>query len=190
MKKYRITIKGVSPMSHNRPVMVEKMQRETHDDYEKRTWKERLNHENGYVIIPAMAVKNALSEAAKFISLQIPGKGKSTYTKHFEAGIMVAENWKTNVKPEDVTGEAVFVPSDGKKGSASNGTRVWKTFPYIKAGWTATGELYVLDEAITKDVLERHFREAGLLIGFGRFRPRNGGMYGRYELIELKEVSV
>jgi hypothetical protein len=38
-----------------------------------------------------MAFKNCLAEIAKYLSLQIPGKGKTTYTKHFEAGVMVLD---------------------------------------------------------------------------------------------------
>ena len=42
---------------------------------------------NGVVFIPPNSLKNCLSEAAKFLSISVPGKGKATYTKNFEAGI-------------------------------------------------------------------------------------------------------
>ena len=38
--------------------------------------------EEGEIVIPAMAFKQALDGVAKRLGDQIPGKGKSTYTKH------------------------------------------------------------------------------------------------------------
>jgi hypothetical protein len=37
-----------------------------------------------------------------------------------------------------------------------------------------------LDETVTPPVFEEHLREAGSFVGVGRFRPRQGGYYGRF----------
>ena len=71
--------------------------------------------------------------------------------------------------------------ADGKKGS---GTRVARTFPVIHE-WDGTAEVMILDESITKDVFTRYLEEAGKFIGIGRFRPRNGGFYGRFSVGEV-----
>ena len=81
------------------------------------------------------------------------------------------------IHKKDVAGEWFFVPADGVRGS---GKRVEKCFPVIPE-WTTTATIYVMDETITRDVLEHHLREAGKFIGMGRFRPRNNGFYGRFE---------
>jgi hypothetical protein len=185
MKAYTARIKGVSPMSQSAPILTEREQKETADAHEKRCWRERLHTKDGFVSIPPMAIKNCLSECAKYLSIQIPGKGKSTYTKHFEAGILVLDQVVTNVAVESIKPEKLFVPADGKRGS---GKRVWKYFPMIPAGWQAEVTIYVADETITGDVLEEHLKQAGMFIGVGRFRPRNNGFYGRFELLGLKEV--
>jgi hypothetical protein len=138
--------------------------------------------ENGDVFIPPLAFKNCIAEAAKYLSIQIPGKGKSTYTKFFEAGVTVIDPVPLGVNKDDVKGEALFVPSDGKRGS---GKRVTKIFPFINK-WKADVSFYVLDETITDDVFRHHLEEAGKFIGVGSFRPRNNGVCGRFVVEDMK----
>jgi len=133
-----------------------------------------------------MAFKNCLSEAAKFLSVQIQGKGKATYTKHFEAGVLVMDALELPLKKEEVQGEWLFVPSDGKRGG---GSRVMKCFPFIP-NWKGEVKFYILDETITKDVFQKHLKEAGNFIGIGRFRPRNNGFYGRFKVVGLEWQEV
>ena len=215
----KLTSKGCA-YSQSRPHTTPKLDKETPDAYEARTWHQRihLNH-TGAVVIPAMALQNCLAEAAKFLSIQIPGKGKATYTKHFESGIQVmgdmvlyAHDGSPIVPPteaglrkvlartpmiietedikkaleyavpnNEVWGDWVFVPADGIAGS---GKRVWKCYPIIN-NWTTTTEIIVSDSTITKEVLLRVMKEAGNLIGMGRFRVRNRGTYGRFEVAEI-----
>ena len=90
MKTAIATLKSVSPYSQSKHYNTEKLAKELHKDYEARTWRDRLHTTlDGEVFIPPMSFKNCLSEAARFLSVQIPGKGKSIYTKHFEAGVLV-----------------------------------------------------------------------------------------------------
>jgi len=137
---------------------------------------------NGIVFIPPMAFKNCLSETAKYLSVQIPGKGKSTYTKHFEAGVMVMDPVPLGIRSEEVDGLWLFVPADGRRGS---GKRVEKCFPVIPE-WAADVTFYVLDETITQAVFRMHLEEAGKFVGIGFFRPRNNGYYGRFEVTGLQ----
>lgn len=185
MKQAIAHLKSISPYSQSRFHDTEKLPKEGAHDYEERTWKGRLHvNEKGNVFIPPMSFKNCLSEAAKFMSRQIPGKGKATYTKHFEAGVLVMDPLVLPIKSEDVDGEWLFVPSDGKRGG---GSRVKKCFPVIH-DWSGKVIFHVLDDTITKDAFEEHLREAGSFIGVGRFRPRNNGFYGRFtvEKVEWK----
>lgn len=183
MKTATATIKSVSPYSQSRYHNVPKEDKEGADDYERRTWRERLHvTSDGKVFIPPMALKNCLSEAAKFLGMQIPGKGKATYTKHFEAGILVLEPLVLPVEKEQVAGEWLFVPADGRRGS---GKRVSKCFPVIPQ-WAGAVSFHILDDTITREVFEHHLAEAGKFIGLGRFRPRNNGFYGRFTVEKVK----
>lgn len=179
MKTAKITLKSTSPYSQSRLIQSPREPKETADDHEKRTWRERMHvNVDGNVFIPPMAFKNCLSESAKYLGMQIPGKGKATYTKHFEAGLLIMDPLVLPIRAEDVVGEWFHVPADGRRGGSR---RVLRCFPVIPS-WAGDVIAYVLDEAITSEVLDTHAREAGRFIGIGRFRPRNNGFYGRFEV--------
>jgi hypothetical protein len=186
MKTIIASLKSISPYSQSRHYETAKLDKESSKDYEDRTWSDRLHvNEEGFVYIPPMAFKNCLSECAKFLGKQIPGKGKSTYTKHFEAGILVMDPLVLPIKKSQVQSETYFVPADGRRGS---GKRVTKHFPVIPS-WFGDVTLYLLDDTITKDVFKEHLEEAGRFIGIGRFRPRNNGFYGRFEVKGIRWVE-
>ena len=189
MKVVTVTIKGASPYSQGRPVQSHKDTGESSDAFEERTWRERMHvRDDGTVFLPPMAIKNCLGDVARYLSESVPGKGKATYTKHFEAGVMIVSEWTMTsdgapIMAAQVQGERLFVPADGKRGS---GKRVWRTFPRIYP-WEATGEIVLLDPVLI-DKLEKvreYLEHAGKFIGIGRFRPRNGGYYGRFEVVKF-----
>lgn len=179
------TLKSITPYGQNRFYQVPKLEKELAQDFEERTWRERCHYnQDGYIFIPPMAFKNGLSDTAKYLSEPIgQGKGKATYTKHFDAGILVVDGPVLPEKKETVPGHWQLVPSDGGKNGA-HGPKVLKCFPMIQQ-WEANVTFYILDPIITKDVFEKHMREFGALIGIGWFRPRNKGYWGRFSLEEL-----
>ena len=185
MKTYRVTLKSASPYSQSRPNATEKFDKESADAYEKRTWREKSHvDETGQVIIPGICLKKALEETAAYLSEKIPGKRNATWTKNFLAGIFVVDSLPLGIQKKDLECEVVYCNADGKKGS---GTRVWRWFPIIRQ-WTGKLEFIVLDDTITKDVFVHHLEEAGKFIGIGRWRPRQGGMFGRFEVLKIEEV--
>ena len=176
-------IESLSPYSQSRKHDTPKLEKEHNDDHEKRTWREKSHYDkNEDVFIPPMAFKIALAECARFLSETIPGKGKATWTKHFEAGILCMDPIYLGVKKNDTVGESYWMNSDGKRGS---GSRVLRTFPCVQE-WKVKVPFYVLDQTITEPVFRKYVNEAGKFIGIGRFRPRNGGFYGRFKLANLE----
>lgn len=183
MKIATCKLKSVSAYSQSKHHQTEKKPKELHGDYEERTWRERCNvTDDGFIFIPPMSFANSLKEAAKMLNLSIPGQGKAKYTKNFEAGVLVPEGLVLPTKKDDVHGEWVFVPSDGRRGGT---TRVMKCFPLIP-NWSGTVTYYISDDTITKEVFEQVLRASGQLIGIGRFRPRNWGYYGRFSVESMK----
>ncbi len=179
----KVTLKGTTPYSQSKnidKVEVPEKPKESKDAYEERTWRHRMHvTSDGRVFIPPTAFENAIREAAKRLTLAVPGKGgKVLYSKYFEAGIQVAEGIPLSVKAEDVPGERLFVPSDGRPGG---GKRVYKRFPRIDA-WTGDLLIYVFDDIIPADVFKKVLNSSGQLVGIGRFRPQSRGFYGRYEV--------
>lgn len=180
------SLQSIAPYSQGRAVQSVRNTGESHDAFEERTWRERLHTDaKGNVFIPPTAFKNMLGDVAKYLSESVPGKGKSTYTKHFEAGVMVTTPVMLGVKAADVQGERVFVPADGKAGG---GKRVWKTFPVIPE-WSGDVEIILLDPMLEDKPAKVHeyMAHAGTFIGLGRFRPRNRGFYGRFRVVSFDE---
>lgn len=185
MVKCTFRLVGISPISFSAPISSQKKTGEGHDAFEQRTWRERIHRDaDGEAFIPPTALKNCLSDVAKYLSESVPGKGKATYTKHFEAGTLVTDPMMLGIKADDIEGERLFVPASGKRG---DGKRVWKTFPVMKQ-WSVEGAVYLLDPTLIEKpekVLE-YLEHAGKFIGMGRFRPRNNGFYGRFKVEGFK----
>lgn len=179
-------IQGASPYSQSRYHNTPALEKEGKDAYAKRTWREYCHYDNsGNVVIPPMAMKNAIAESAKFLSIQVPGKGKTTYTKHFEAGVLVTEPAPIGYAREDIGDdfmESLFLPADGRRGS---GTRVMKYFPRFNE-WEARVAFHIFDDVVTEEVFQYVLEQAGQFIGLGRFRPRNNGYYGRFTVESLE----
>jgi hypothetical protein len=183
MRQVDAVLESTACYSQSRAYEAEKLEREGHEDYEKRTWRERCHvDENGELFIPPTAFKNCLAQAVLFTPRKGPGGGASTWTKNFEAGVMCTEKLSIGIKKESVACERLFVPSDGKRGG---GKRVWKYFPLI-AKWSGTVKFLILDDSITESVFRAYLEEAGMFIGIGRFRPRNNGFYGRFKVVSVK----
>src|SRR5215831_2359051 len=177
------TLQSISPISFSRHYELPHLDKELPDEYEKRTWRERLHYDKNTLecYIPPIMFKHCLSAAAQYLSMQIKSKGKATYTKHFLAGILVTDSLMLGIHKDEVEGVPLFVSSNGKPG----GPRVTKYFPEISQ-WKGQVPFYVLDPIITKDVFRDHLIQAGNFIGLGRFRPRNGGYYGRFTVEDVK----
>jgi|DEB0MinimDraft_6_1074348.scaffolds.fasta_scaffold20487_1 hypothetical protein len=191
---YRIAtckLKSAAAYSQSRQLTDPSLQRkpnETWEDYEERIWRHKAHaDENGHVIIPPAAFKQAIDAAAKYLSIQIPGKGKATYTKHFKSGVIISDLLTLDTTVDELDSYAGQMNSDGVRGS---GKRVYRRFPEVRH-WEGTIPVGVFDDCITEDVFEKVLRGAGSFIGIGRFRPENGGYYGRFEAesIDWQEVA-
>jgi hypothetical protein len=173
-----VDFQGLTPYSQSRQHTTPKLDKEGHDPYERRTWREKANYDpkTGEIFIPAMAFKQAMDAAAKRLG-QIPGKGKATYTKFFVSDVICTAHVGLGITKDDVPPVTIFCNSDGIRGG---GKRVARIFPVMET-WGGTAQFAVYDETVTKKVFEQAFIIAGQSIGLGRFRPENGGLNGRFE---------
>src|SRR5262245_40810920 len=179
MKICEIELQSITPYSQSRLHGEQREEKETWEDWERRTWKKRAHVNNdGMIYIPPMAFKQSLDSTAKRLGIQIPGRGKATYTKHFLSGVLVMDELVTQTSINDVQGEWINANSDGRRGS---GTRVPRCYPVIPK-WHGKIKFHLLDDAITQSVFERVAKEMGQFVGIGRFRPENGGYYGRFDV--------
>jgi len=172
-----------APLLQSRMHATDKLDRETAQDYEERVWKNKAHiDKDGNVFIPGVAFKKAMQDAAKFLNIQIPGKGKSTYTKHFKSGVMVFSNVETGNQESDILKRPINCNSDGVAGS---GKRVLRFFPELTS-WEGTLTVHVLDDTVTKDILEQVLVAAGQFMGVGAFRPQNGNGSGIFAVSDIE----
>jgi len=186
MKTAICYLKSTSPYVQGKYHTTEKNNKEGYDEYEDRTWRERSHYdEKGELFIPCHQFSQCIKSSAKYLSIQILGKGKSTYTKHFASGIIVDSDVPLGVKKNDVEKLTLHVPSDGRPGGSN---RVIKNFPMVKE-WEGQITVTILDDIIRKDVFEQVLRSAGVFIGVGTFRPANRGVNGRFEVERIEWVE-
>lgn len=187
MLKAICKIRSNSPIQFGQHYVVDTLDNENKNDYEKRTWRERGHYDDkNNAVIPSSFFKRAIEEAAKLAGRRIPGQGKATYTKHFLSGIQVEHDINLKVKKDKIEGKWVFVSSDGTRGGSS---RVSKCFPTVPK-WEGTLEVTIFTDKITKEIFTITLKEAGLFTGLGVYRPLNGGTNGRFEVISIKFEEV
>ena len=180
MHTAKATLTGVSPLSQSGFFKSEKPDKETHDAFERRCWREKMHTtEAGEVFIPPAAFKFAVAKAAEMLSIKIPGGGQAKYTKNFKSGVLVlAAPIIKGAKADDFRGEWINANSDGRRGS---GKRVARCFPTVDK-WEVDVEFLILDDVITEDIFRRVLEESGKFVGVGMHRPENGGYKGRYQV--------
>lgn len=182
MRIAKATLTSASPYSQSRYHEEPKLKdgKELDGDYDRRTWRFHCHcDEEGNVFIPPMQFKLALEGAARYLSEKIPGKGQATWTKHFTAGVMVVDPlFLAGVTRDGVAGETYMMSPTGQKGSYAT-KRVPRCYPVVQE-WKGEVEFLILDDLITPEIFLKTLEAAGKLVGIGRFRPINGGFYGRF----------
>ena len=185
MQQAKCWISVTAPYCQSKYHATPKLNKELPDAYEQRTWRERLHYdpETEEIYISEFVFANCLKECAKFLSVQIPGKGKATYTKHFEAGIAVQDPIYTGWKKSEALAKEMFVPSNGIRGG---GSRVMKIYPIIPPTLNVIVDFLISDDIISSEVFAQHLVQAGNLIGIGAFRLRNNGIFGKFHVDKIE----
>ena len=190
VKAYLENIPG-SPYSQSAKHDTPFLDRESHDDYDKRTWREKCTtNREGQVCVPAMAFKQCLDTAAFKLGEKVPGRRNSTYKNFYASGFFCDADMPLNngkaVLQKEVESVQISANSDGVRGS---GKRVPRRFPSIPK-WNGVVEFTILDDLITREVFERHVKAAGIVVGIGRFRPEKGGTNGRFRAVKFEWQDV
>jgi hypothetical protein len=195
MKLCKVHIEGIPGSPYSQSALHEdpKLERESHDDYDARTWRSKCTtNESGQVCVPAMALKQAVDLAAQKLGEKIAGRRGATYKTFFTSGVICngdvpIANGKA-LTPKDAVMVMINANSDGVRGS---GKRVKRRFPVFDK-WHGVAEFTIVDDIITPEVFEHHLKSAGMICGIGRYRPANGGSNGRFRVtkVEWQDMSV
>ena len=179
-----VSLQGVTPYSPSRNYTAEvpKLKDEAADAYDERTWRNHAHvNDKKSIIIPGECFAWCIKAMSKRRSDRIPGKGQKTYTAAFDP-IEVVGDIDTGVHFDKAAMESFMANSDGVRGS---GKRVLRRFPRIES-WAGSLQFVMWDVRIPEAVFRETLEDAGLLIGVGRRRPENKGMFGRFRVLDLK----
>lgn len=215
MQQYHVTLKGLTPllMHQDNIAFSEKIQAWQQAPENKEhsvagddrspawTWIGYLYHDGREVGMPSDNLMTMLREGGAKVPT---GKGKETYKKQTQAGIMVdQQQWPLLVKGKsipvdpfyDLVGNIAFTDHldlaekygfellvKRAKVGRSKHVRVRPMF----REWTLEGSLTVIDEeisGITADVLQTVLNQAGAMCGLGDWRPssQSSGTFGKFE---------
>lgn len=176
------TLEGISPLSQSRQHRAPFLDRESHEDYEKRTWKLKAHvDKDGIVFHPAMGFKQAMDDAAKRLAIPDPDNKRATLTKHFVSDVICESHLSTGIHIDQVAGVTINANVDGVRGS---GKRVERTFPQMPE-WGGTVSFLIMDEKLKREIFEQVLKSAGMSIGVGQFRPQKGGTNGRWKVVKI-----
>src|SRR5262245_21182158 len=189
MRHVRVHLESIpgSPYSQSAKHETPFLDRESHDDYDKRTWRNKCTTtKEGQVAVPAMAFKQCVDNASDKLGEKIPGRRGASYKSFFASGFFCdgdvpISNGKA-IKPEDADCVLISANADGKRGSGSRVPRRFPSFPK----WSGVAEFTILDDVIGQDVFERHVKSAGMTTGIGRLRPEKGGTTGRFRAVRFE----
>ena len=180
------TLKSGTPYGPGKYFVAEKLDGESNDKREERTWRERCHYEeeSGECFIPGIAFKRSLDAGAQTLSDKVPDKGRQTFTKFFERAVLVTNNLMLGKTREQVPRTSVLVPSNPSASKKGGGSRVIKHFPRFDS-WEGELKIVVLDTVIDEKTFHRTLEYAGNFIGVGTWRPENAGMWGRFAIVNL-----
>lgn len=179
--KIKVTITGTTPILFNRfrDTAIEGKSKKRTGAMAESDIEDKLYLNDGKTQLPAVYLKNCLSESAK--QFKIVGKGKSTYSKLVASTVDV---------------EPFYIELDADKYevfriSAVNpmtGGRMMTERPrYDK--WSATFEIILNDDAVPVSVINEILEHGGKYVGVGDWRPEKKGMFGKFMITSFKEVK-
>jgi hypothetical protein len=180
MEKIKVTIKGTTPLLFNRfrDVAIEGTSKKRTGAMAIADIEDKLYLLKEKPHIPAVYIKNCISESAK--QFKIIGKGKSTYSK------IVAST--VDVSPDMILLDAGNF--DVFRISAVNPTtkgRMMTERPRYKE-WSASFEITINDPAVPISVVQEILEHGGKYVGIGDWRPEKKGMHGKFNISSFKKV--
>jgi len=194
-------IEGISPLLHHRFVVSEdgktKPKKTTGViDYSDEWRATCYVNEEQELFQPATHIEAAMTKAA--VTIKIPGKGNKTFKDLCRAAVFVDpfaiphtdNNGEIRQLPKEppVTTSLTYdapVYVDVRPVVVNRGSRVERARLALNTGWRLSFNLEVADDQLPVETLQDILTEAGLKIGIGDNRPRNG----RFRIAQFETVN-
>jgi hypothetical protein len=186
MKKFKVKIKGISPMLHARhpsPKEEEDILKRSakggkklkslsdQEAYDMHAYKNK----KGEWIQPAEMIEAAMVKAAVAFKME----GKKTFKDAIKAGIIISPVEIVHKNQKDWYMDCRWGKNPNTRGA------IWVVRPRLD-DWELEFTLeLLLDERVSDDVVEEILKYAGLFVGIGAWRPK----FGRFEVKSFKEVK-
>lgn len=180
MEKIKVTIEGTTQILFNRFRDVEiegKSKKRTGAMAEHEIEDKLYLDEKKKPQLPAVYIKNAITEAAK--QFKIVGKGKSTYSK-IVASTVDIEPFYINLEAKDYGVFRISAVNPMTKG------RMMTERPKFEK-WKASFQIILNDPAVPISVINEILEHAGKYVGVGDWRPEKKGIFGKFMIAEFKK---
>lgn len=180
MKKISVEINGVSPLLMNRfaDKAIEGTSKKRTGAMAEEEIKDKLYLFDGVPHLPAVYLRNAMTEASK--QFKITGKGKSTYSKIVGSTVDVA--------PEFFEIKGGYTPFRIAAVNPMTKGRMMVTRPRFDR-WSVVFEIVLNDDGVPVSVINEILEHAGKYVGIGDWRPDKKGMFGKFMITSFKEVK-
>lgn len=183
MKKFKVTIKGISPLlqaRHPSPEEEEKITGLSQGNKKRRKLSDKEQYEmhafklKGKYYQPSEQIEAAMTKA----SVNFKMDGKKTFKDVIKGGIFVDP-------PQIIHKKKKFIMDACWGRNPSTGGAIWVVRPRIDE-WELELNINLLqDERISSEQLKEILVYAGLYVGIGAWRPK----FGRFEVIKFEEVD-
>ena len=184
MKKYAVTITGISPLLMNRPsAMIADISKDKKpfEDNPKGMAESKLYvNSDGKLYQPSTHIMGSLVEAGK--QKKVVGKGKATYSKIVGYAVQV-EPYEILHKKQKWDVFSVLAVNPTTKG------RNMLSRPILKS-WELDFEITFDNEEIQVPIMKELLEIAGKVAGLGDWRPAKKGPYGKFQVTSFKEIKI
>ncbi len=190
MKQFKIKIQGLTPYMQHRM-----------DDVKLETWEKSrglimerpeialedlkraeyhcYRNGAGNCFIPSDQLRGAFINAGSAVKAKVGGRSKSM--KQVVAAMFMVSPEQIELPDFDLVDKRSAVNRNIKARVISIRPK-WTT-------WEVEFTLNVMNDTITTETIKQIIEYAGDYVGIGSFRPTNNGMFGRFELIDFKELK-
>lgn len=190
MKKYNIKLKSLTPyMQHRmddlsladwekcRKQIIERPEVSKADSHRAEYHSYRNKDDSCY--IPAEHIRQSLINAGTYMKSKVGARSKSMKT--IVAACFI------------VTPDEILIPDWDQidKRSAVN-KNIKGRVMVVRPKWSNWKIEFILEcheSSITKESIAQLFEYAGKFCGIGSYRPTNNGLFGRFEVIEVAEIT-
>jgi hypothetical protein len=182
MKKYNITIKGITPLLMNRPSLmigdISKDKKAFEDNPKGQAELKIYKNGQGKLYQPSTHLYGSLINAGK--QKKVVGKGKATYSKIVGYAVQV-NPYEIEHKIQKWEVFSILAVNPNTKG------RNLLHRPMLKE-WELSFQVDFDETEIDPRIMHELFEVAGRISGIGDWRPSMKGFYGKFEVTNWKEA--